>query len=680
MKTLSLWVMWVAVVACVWGGFIDEDGYYLMDSLELSAFNGATSDTGTLTINGADGIISGISSANSWWLQFERLDGSKLPSDLSGAKGWKLSFKNTSPVGALQLILAVSTQVNGWQASSGVWVEPGQTGTVYLDIEGPEVMWDYWIIASVPADHDVLTFTALNVEDKSRPWNPLPKDDPGALNAVVLPEVVLQWNTAMVKDPIERPNPNVRKHYIFANFEAPDDPNLVYIGQVDAGDPVAPTARYPETGSLLLQPLTVYRWQVVHGLDDGQGGVLAYDDPNNIVGDIWTFKTASYEPVVTKNPQQYTAAFPGEEVVLTAEFFSLTDIADYQWFWSNDNGATYIALADGEHPSGSGSMVSLALDQTDRPKTTTLRISGVQPGDDGWYYCALSNVEGSGESIPAGVAVKRRVAYYPFDGTLEDASGENNHGQAGTADPSGTTDITFDAGLLGSAVVLNASYGPDDPNQSYIELPATGYPKAAPGGAMEAGTFICWIKTNDQGRIMGSLNSPGSTAFTAGVDNNVDVFIRDANGQVNEMAVNHNAADGQWHFVAARWEVGGTKRAYAGTLTENGISSAVQDGLNEATYATLQYPMLIGAQNNGGVPEAFLTNAMLDELQIFNYALSDEEIADIYNGVSARGLCAAEYMSQFDFTGDCIVGLADFAEFAAAWLSCGVMPDSACGL
>jgi hypothetical protein len=90
--------------------------------------------------------------------------------------------------------------------------------------------------------------------------------------------------------------------------------------------------------------------------------------------------------------------------------------------------------------------------------------------------------------------------------------------------------------------------------------------------------------------------------------------------------------------------------------------------------------MLIGAQNNGGVPEAFLTNAMLDELQIYNYALSDEEIADIYNGVSARGLCAAEYMSQFDFTGDCIVGLADFAEFAAAWLSCGVMPDSACGL
>ena len=82
MKTLSLWVMWVAVVACVWGGFIDEDGYYLMDSLELSAFN-CTSERETISTARRQ---SGLSSQLFWWLQ---LNGWMVKTAVgsSGAKG-----------------------------------------------------------------------------------------------------------------------------------------------------------------------------------------------------------------------------------------------------------------------------------------------------------------------------------------------------------------------------------------------------------------------------------------------------------------------------------------------------------------------------------------------------------------------------------------------------------------
>ena len=659
-------------------GYIDEDGYYVMDSLELSGFHGSVSSTGRLHFNGGDGTISGISTAsNSWWLQFEKTDMSKLPSNLAGALGWKMPHTNTS-AGGLQLILVVSTAANGWQAGPSLWLNAGQTGTVRVNIQGPETMYNYWIIASVPNSLDVLTFTALGVENKAKPWNPAPKDDPGGLNATVLPEVVVRWNTAMVKDPTERPNPAVRKHYVFGNFAKPTDPNLYYIGEVGAGSPVGATAQYPASGTMTLAPLTTYKWRIVEGLDDGKGGVFPHNDPNNIIGNVWTFKTASYNPIVTKSPA-YRAVFPGSNTTFTAEFFSLTAVTGHQWFWSGNNGATYTALVNGAHPSGSGSLVAIALDVVSSPKTTRLSIVGAGAGDDGLYYCAVTNAEGSGQSVPAGLAVKRQVAYYPFENSLNDASGHGKNGIAKNSNPLAPVDVTYAAGVSGSAVLLNSTVTPGSPDQSYIELPLTGYPKAGPGGAMEAGTLLCWVKTNNQGRIMGSLNSGATTAFTAGLDTNFDVFIRDSADTVNETVMNRNLVNGQWQFVAARWEVGGLKRAYTGTLSQNGVSSAVEASPEAATYAALVNPMLIGAQNNAGVPGAFLTNATIDELKIYNYALTDAEIAAIYNAVSGRGLCAATYLSPFDFNGDCVVGLSDFAEFAGAWLSCGVLPASACG-
>ena len=68
---------------------------------------------GTLSMNGADGTISGIGSS-SWWMQFGATDLLKLPTNLAGATGWKLEFTNTG-AGGLNLILVVSTAANGWR-------------------------------------------------------------------------------------------------------------------------------------------------------------------------------------------------------------------------------------------------------------------------------------------------------------------------------------------------------------------------------------------------------------------------------------------------------------------------------------------------------------------------------------------------------------------------------------
>ena len=151
-------------------GGIDDDGYYVMGSLGLSGFNGAAAGAARLSFDGLNGTVSGIAGASSsWWIPFGPTDRSTMPTSLTGAKGWKLPFTNTS-AGSLQLVLVASTPANGWQQGEGCWLNAGQSGTAFVDIEGPETISNYRIVVSVPADYDVLTFTAKGVAVKAEPW------------------------------------------------------------------------------------------------------------------------------------------------------------------------------------------------------------------------------------------------------------------------------------------------------------------------------------------------------------------------------------------------------------------------------------------------------------------------------------------------------------------------------
>ena len=86
--------------------------------------------------------------------------------------------------------------------------------------------------------------------------------------------------------------------------------------------------------------------------------------------------------------------------------------------------------------------------------------------------------------------------------------------------------------------------------------------------------------------------------------------------------------------------------------------------------------MFIGAFNNRGTgPDGVSSNMVIDDLKIYNYAMTDAEIADAYNAVSGQNLCVNAYESTYDVNGDCKVNLSDFAAFAIDWLECGLSPD-----
>ncbi|MBN2132424.1 MAG: hypothetical protein JW741_23180, partial [Sedimentisphaerales bacterium] len=69
-------------------------------------------------------------------------------------------------------------------------------------------------------------------------------------------------------------------------------------------------------------------------------------------------------------------------------------------------------------------------------------------------------------------------------------------------------------------------------------------------------------------------------------------------------------------------------------------------------------------------------NGLLDDLRMYNYALTGAEIAQLYYDVTGIATCVEAPAA--DLSGDCFVDLKDFAEFVVDWLNCGIIPASEC--
>ncbi|MBN2511584.1 MAG: hypothetical protein JXB18_01475 [Sedimentisphaerales bacterium] len=235
----------------------------------------------------------------------------------------------------------------------------------------------------------------------------------------------------------------------------------------------------------------------------------------------------------------------------------------YEWFSSADNANN--TLTDDISVQGPGSLAVLTL-------------SNVQAANEKYYYCKVSNTAGGVYSAPAGLEVKRLVAYYAFENTLEDSSGNGNHG----TDPNGSS---FAGGVTGgtSALVLDAS------QHQYVELPAVAYPKAGLGGGMAAGTISMWVKPTqaDRSVLMCGLGEAGKTGFALYkyTDTQAQMFIRNETGQaVTPTGGTVNLVASGWHHVAATWQSQGQVKVYI-----DGIQAASSAGIT-SNFVDWPYP------------------------------------------------------------------------------------------
>lgn len=224
------------------------------------------------------------------------------------------------------------------------------------------------------------------------------------------------------------------------------------------------------------------------------------------------------------------------------------------------------------------------------------------------------------------------LAHYPFDGNADDTSGNGRHGIVTGAILTNGRDGSVNGAYRfnGLDTRIDLGFGP---GHSYTSLTANlwvrslaegigfgGHDANAFGGVWQAGNFIAVYGASPQTfRILGYGH------YNA----NVGRVVSHVNSGVNLTAGRHD--DGLWHMITLVWD-GEQATLYidgqqSHTYTAPGIISPV-------------YNWFVGARDTGGsgwpgAPFSEHAECDIDDLSIWDRALTPQEIADLWDDNSA---------------------------------------------
>ncbi len=214
-------------------------------------------------------------------------------------------------------------------------------------------------------------------------------------------------------------------------------------------------------------------------------------------------------------------------------------------------------------------------------------------------------------------AVSDPVAYYPFSGNADDASGNGYN-----ATVSGATLTTDRNGAADSAYLFNGS-------SSAIS--------ASVGSAFSFSslTLAAWIKVSGPGdnnpRIVavGPAGSPFQhySLILEGTGSSRRLWLYTSEAISNAYSTFKIDSDNAWHFVAVTYDAGSVKFYLDGSYMDQ---TSVTGALESFSSAVLQ----IGYSANG--LDRF--SGALDEIRIFSRALTDAEIKSLYDQDTAFGI------------------------------------------
>ncbi|AQT68186.1 hypothetical protein STSP2_01341 [Anaerohalosphaera lusitana] len=364
---------------------------------------------------------------------------------------------------------------------------------------------------------------------------------------------------------------------------------------------------------------TTYYWRV-DALDSTAG--------TTVEGQVWEFTTIPAVPVVTVNPTGTTVPV-GAIAQFSAEG---TNTTDYDWYKYVDGiNDTFV---------GSGS---------------TLLLENIQQGDEGYYYCILSNTAGTATSESAYLMTERAVAGWTFEGDALDSVGTND---ALIDVPTYVTDGIAGAQSLQVTV--------DDPNTFAI------VPNVDELNQPTSFTVESWFKVNGFGNHQAIVSNRGGTLETGAIAGWV-VYILPGGGVglwANDSGWTQvNSTDpltaNEWHHVVATYDSGDVKVYINGEVA----AEATEVSMAVNTYTDLY----IGAGNNDATAPAFYLDGVIDEVNFWSYAKTNYEVAHMYTGVAGGTICVEPV--EFDLNGDCTVDLSDLAQLSSSWMDCNLVPS-----
>lgn len=466
-------------------------------------------------------------------------------------------------------------------------------------------------------------------------------------------DVTFEWNAAPDPANPDQTDPLVKKHYLWVS-NSTADPNFVHEETITVTDW---SSRAVTSNVVTRDYDQSLLWQVEEGVDDGEGGTYGPGDPNNYLGPIWSFDTLLSVPAIDPQPQNTLFAQGDPNVVLTLTAATGFPPLTYQWYKDAS------PISDGAEYQGT--------------QTDTLVILMPDLGDEGSYYCKVTaNNGGITDSDIAIVKKKRMLARYEFEQNADDSVGTNNGIEK--------NGLTYTSDVL---VTLDGQAYAADPNGgSYVELPLDAYPTVGFGNGLQEGSISFWVKLDPamtaRQSVFGTLNDTDDTAlqieapYTA--DGLIRVYFRDSDGDaIDSRTGETDLLNNEWHYVVTNIQTAADGSSvtiyYDGEEGGNGTSAS-----GFADLTAFEFPMTLLARNSRGVINQQCLGAV-DDLQIYNYALTVEEIAQTYYDVTGKVSCVLDYEDYWDVSGpesvpDCVVNLYDFAEMVAAWLDSGLYP------
>lgn len=467
----------------------------------------------------------------------------------------------------------------------------------------------------------------------------------------------------------------------------PEQPNVVYIStnaHPVTGDPLISGAdgkrRYEIFRGTTADGGATWTWEYItkNSTVDNLRPIIPIGGPGTIL--LWmrgTYSTYTnyntqvvamfdpepilpYEPEILEHPKPVSAP-AGGKAVFEVKATGLEPLT-FRWYKITPSGSNVLV--------GEGS--------------SKLVLEGIGSTDYGRYYCVVSNPAGSAISSSAMLMKADWLAYWPLDGSYQDVSGNGYHA-VGVGSPS------FTSGYEGQCVSLNGS--------SYLNCTnSTGLTLA--GG----GTISVWVKTSALSTAWASVIGKGRYSWRLCRNNATNFISFHFNSPNYEFQANGDipVVDGRWHHLAATYD-GWVIRLYVdGQLDASAVTT---EPVNERTD-----PVYIGNRSDA----ARYWTGQIDEVRIYSYAMGPEEIGLLYeqgwacyriepfdfdrncridmadlavaagqwldNGIEGH-VCA--HQPGADWTGaeggpDCRVDLYEFAELASGWLTCTMVPSSAC--
>ena len=394
------------------------------------------------------------------------------------------------------------------------------------------------------------------------------------------------------------------------------NPDVNFVTPI-AADITETTCTLP--GSLIpLDYETIYYWRV-DVIDPNDGVPVIHE------GRVWHFTTWAQNPTVTTQPASTTVAV-GAEAGFSVE---AVNTESYQWY--------YRETLDGEEELISGAT------------NPTYTIDVVLEDHEGYYYCRATNFDGSTDSDRARLLTERLMAHWNFEDNLEDEVDPLNDGTA-------TGYIFFDEGVGdgNSVAIVDANF-----------ITTTNSL-----GQLTEITVSMWFNPDalveEEEQTLLAANGtwdPGTVYIYTVEDQIYGLVIEDQEEEISVIVGPAEIAEGVWNHCVFVYD---TSTEFSALY----LNGELIDEDDDTPVPPILPPLSIGAVS---AEEGLPYSGLIDDLRIYDYRLSDLQIASMYTEIMTEAnVCIGR--PDYDLSENCHVDLVDLELLVTQWLECNIVP------